>query len=199
MKKIGIFSGTFDPVHEGHISFAREALKQFKLDKVFFLVEPRPRRKQGVKAFDHRVHMVRQALRKQPRMGMIVLGQARFTPHETLPVLKARFKGAQLYMLMGEDMLDHLADWPHIKDLVQAVHFVIGIRRQSATDIRKLLDNLNQTRGLHFHCDIFRAKDSETSSSSVRSALRKGQSPAGLNPSVLRYIRRHNLYSFPTN
>ena len=195
MKKIGIFSGTFDPVHTGHVSFAREALKRYELDKIFFLVEPRPRRKQGVKAFEHRVDMVKLALKDEARMGSIVLKQARFTPHETLPVLQARFKGAQLYMLMGEDMLNHLAHWPHVADLVGTVRFIIGRRHKSAQEISQLFDILQQTRGLNFQYDIFRANDSDISSSKVRNAVRKGQASAAIHPAVARYIKRHKLYS----
>lgn len=195
MKKIGIFSGTFDPIHEGHISFAREALNTFQMDKVFFLVEPRPRRKQGIKAFAHRVSMVRLAIKNEPQLGLIILKQARFSAEETLPVLQARFAGAELCMLMGEDMLGHLADWPHVTQLVEAVHFIIGVRRQTPSDIQKLLNNLEKTRGLKLSYDVFKAQDSNISSSTVRTKLRRGQEPLGLTSEVLDYIRRHNLYS----
>ncbi|MBI3337871.1 adenylyltransferase/cytidyltransferase family protein [Candidatus Saccharibacteria bacterium] len=119
--RIGIYSGTFDPVHDGHIAFANAALKQCNLDKIFFLVEPRPRRKQGVKAFEHRTEMVRLAIKNEHSLGSIVLNQQRFTPADTLPLLTERFKGADLYMLIGDDMLDHLAGWPHVECLLQSV------------------------------------------------------------------------------
>ncbi|MBI1857228.1 adenylyltransferase/cytidyltransferase family protein [Candidatus Saccharibacteria bacterium] len=118
--RIGIYSGTFDPVHDGHIAFANAALKQCNLDKIFFLVEPRPRRKQGVKAFEHRTEMVRLAIKNEHSLGSIVLNQQRFTPADTLPLLTERFKGADLYMLIGDDMLDHLAGWPHVECLLQS-------------------------------------------------------------------------------
>ncbi len=199
MKKIGIFSGTFDPIHAGHVSFASAVLKRYQLDKIFFLVEPRPRRKQGVKAFEHRIAMVRIALKNTPKMGTIILGQARFSPHETLPLLKARFKGAELHMLMGEDMLNHLADWPHINDLVQEVHFIIGVRRQSVADTKELLRGLEQTRGLRLRYIVFEARDATISSSTARRALRKGHIPEGLDSEVLDYIQRHKLYTPPTD
>ncbi len=195
MKKIGIFSGTFDPVHEGHISFAHEAISKCGLDKVFFLIEPRPRRKQGVKAFEHRAAMVGKVVRGESCFGSIVLHQARFSINETLPILQARFKGAELYMLTGEDVLMHLVNWPHVKDLVDAVHFIIGIRKYSPGDLEKHIDVLQKTRGLKFKYTIFQAKNAEVSSSVLRSELRKGRQPRGLNPAVLRYIRKYQLYS----
>ncbi len=195
-KKIGIFSGSFDPIHSGHISFALEALRRLGLDRVFFLPEPRPRRKQAVKALEHRVRMVQLALDNQPRLGVIVLEQARFTPHQTLPVLQARFKGSKLYMLIGEDMLDHLADWPHIDELVADVHFVIGTRKRTQAELKQHVNSLCKTRGLNFDYTVFRAKDAVVSSSVVRTKLHHGQLPNGIDGKVLRYIHKNNLYGY---
>src|SRR5688572_27140829 len=105
--KIGIYSGTFDPIHLGHVAFAKEALKQCGLEKVYFLVEPRPRRKQGVKALEHRQAMVELAIAKEPALGSIILDHARFSVRQTLPVLQARFEGSEIVFLMGDDMLAH--------------------------------------------------------------------------------------------
>ena len=195
MKKVGIFSGTFDPIHDGHISFALEAAQKAGLDKVFFLPEPRPRRKQGVKALEHRVRMVQLAVEKYAQLGVIVLEQTRFTSHETLPLLQARFKGAQLYMLMGEDMLNHLVDWPHVDELINNVHFVIGLRHRDVDDIKALVKNLETTRGLKFVYDIFQTKWSSVSSSNVRQTLRRGGMPRSMNNEVINYVQANELYS----
>ncbi len=195
MKRVGIYSGTFDPIHNGHVRFALEAQEKYGLDKVFFLVEPRPRRKQGVKALEHRTQMVELAIKRHANLGLIILNQARFTAHETLPVLQARFQGAALYMLMGEDMLDHLANWPHVTELIEAVHFVIGIRRRSEKEVKETLVALQQTRGLRLTYSIFQADSSRVSSSAVRSALRKGKTPQTVPPEVLDYIATEQLYT----
>ena len=196
-KRVGIYSGTFDPVHAGHIRFAMEAQKKYNLQKVFFLVEPRPRRKQGVKALEHRIAMVKRAIGEHDGLGLIVLEQARFTPHETLPILKARFKGEQLYMLMGEDMLDHLADWPHVEELIHAVHFVIGLRKSSDIDgVVRTIENLQATRGLRLQYSVFQAASSQVTSSEVRAQLRRGTMPQTLPKAVAEYITTEQLY-FP--
>lgn len=193
-KRIGIYSGTFDPIHDGHIAFADEALKRFGLDKVFFLAEPRPRRKQGVKSFEHRVEMVRKALKNHPQFGQIVLEQQRFTPHETLPILAARFKGAQLYMLIGDDVLYHLADWPHVEELIDACEVIVGVRGDLA-ETEEQLRVLTKVRSLPLKHHAFVAAKPEYASSAIRASLRRGKEPAGLNPSVKRYIARHGLYT----
>ena len=195
MKRVGIYSGTFDPVHDGHLAFAREALKQCKLDKVFFLVEPRPRRKQGVKALEHRDEMVRLAIKDEPKFGSIMLGQQRFTAVNTLPVLQERFKGAELHMLMGDDMLAHFADWPHVEELVNQIQFVIGIRNHREADVLKRLEIIQNTRGMAMRYKLFQAPNAEYSSREVRRQIKKGQLPDGMSSKVLRYIEKQGLYS----
>lgn len=195
MKKVGIYSGTFDPVHDGHIAFARDAIKQRGLDKVFFLVEPRPRRKQGVKAMEHRVAMVQLAIKDDDKLGSIVLEQQRFTATDTLPVLTERFKGAELYLLMGDDMLSHFASWPHVEELIRGVKFVIGIRKFTRTEVNRRLKIIQRTRGLALDYSLFKASKSEHASTSIRMSFRKGKVPAGVNPAVAKYIQQEGLYS----
>lgn len=198
-KKVGIFAGTFDPVHEGHMAFAKEALS-YGLDKVFFLVEPRPRRKQGVRALDHRYKMVKIVTDKNPKLGVIKLEQARFTPRTTLPLLEARFKGSRLHFLFGDDvlnhMIDHLADWPHVDELLEASKILIGSRRH---DEAKLADRINDLEryGLKIDYDFLYIDWPLASSSGIRQELRKGRSVSGLNPFVATYIHKNGLYSSP--
>lgn len=194
-KRVGIFSGSFDPVHDGHISFALEAIQQCNLDKVYFLVEPRPRRKQGVKAFEHRVEMLQLALKRQPKLGTIVLEQARFNVAETLPKLQARFKDAELHMLVGEDVLLRMIEWPNVKDLVKSVHFIIGTRKLIKADLTSHIQTLEKTRGLTFNFRIFTTHNKLVSSTSIRQKLRHGLRPDAINDDVWEYINAHQLYS----
>lgn len=194
-QRVGILSGTFDPVHFGHLQFAQQALEECNLDIIFFLVEPRPRRKQGVKAFEHRVRMVQLALKQHPNIGDIVLEQARFTVNETLPILENRFKNCQLFLLMGDDVLAHLVNWPHIDRLMNAVHFIIGAREQTRRELDKTLATIQVSRGVRFTYTIIHTKYRTVSSKRVRAALRKGETPPEIPLSVANYIAREGLYS----
>lgn len=196
MKRVGILAGTFDPVHTGHLAFAQAALTRCNIDKIFFLVEPTPRRKQGVKAFEHRVKMVKLAIRGIPHFGSIVLEDTQFNVADTLPKLRSRFGShAELYMLMGEDVLAHLTNWPHVKDLVEAVHIVVGAQHASSSKLKELVQSINKTRGLKFRYNIVSFPQSMLNSSRVRQALRRGQIPEDVPPAVARYIVKHKLYS----
>lgn len=194
MKKIGIFSGTFDPVHDGHLAMAHTALRQLSLDKIFFLVEPRPRRKQGVRALEHRIAMTQLAIADEAKFGCLVLNQARFTAHETMPLLTARFGEAELYLLMGDDMLSHLISWPHVDELLQSVHFVIARRRLDIADATGHLEMLQATKGVRVQYDFVEPSRETVSSQKIRQSLRHGFVPEGLSSAVHDYIATHRLY-----
>ena len=195
MQKIGIFSGAFDPIHDGHIAFAQEAIDQAGLSKIFFLIEPRPRHKQGVKAFEHRVEMVRLAIADYPRFGLIMLDQPRFNVHETWPQLQARFEGASLSMLMGEDVFSRLSYWPHVDELITNVTFVVGVRHGTMTQLQDHLHVIERTRHVRLKWRMFQPSQSMQTSTRVRAALRQGTVPRGIAPKVLAYIKDNGLYS----
>lgn len=194
MKKIGIYAGTFDPIHNGHLAFAHAALNA-GLEKVMFLPEPRPRRKQGVRALEHRISMVQLAIKKEPRLGTIVLEQARFTPHETLPVLQARFKGYQVVLLFGDDVIKHIADWPNVEAIVSASELLIACRQQDTKQLKTSLKVLEETRNLKFKYTIVESQFGSATSSTIRLRLKQDKPVADVPKPVLSYIAKHKLYS----
>lgn len=195
MKRVGIFSGTFDPIHNGHLAFAREALRKAELDKIFFMVEPSPRRKQGVRALQHRIQMVQLALQHEPQFATIALDHSQFDAATTLPLLQARFEGARLFMLMGDDMLlTHFISWPHVESLIEAVYFLIGARLAEAATVAQHIREIEKTKGVKFHYKIIEVGHTNLSSVSVRNVLRKGQASPDIDPAVAAYIAKHRLY-----
>ena len=128
MKKIGIYSGIFDPVHHGHISFAKKAMQELGLDKVYFMVEPTPRRKTEQSDIRHRLNMMWLALRDQPGLELLHSGHQTFSVAETLPWLEEKFEDAKLHFLMGSDRFMKLHTWPGFEQLQSKVNFVVGQR-----------------------------------------------------------------------
>lgn len=191
--RIGIYAGTFNPVHSGHIAFALQAIQASRLDTVYFLPERQPRGKQQVEHFGHRVGMLKRALKPHPQLKVMELVDANFSVHRTLPQLQHRFAGSQLVFLFGSDIVPHLGDWPHAAQLLKESELVVGIRsRDNREDLRAAVESWHtQPKSVI----IFDSYAPDVSSGIVREALRKGRPAApGLLTSVERYSDRHWLY-----
>jgi nicotinate-nucleotide adenylyltransferase len=195
LRRIGIYAGTFDPVHAGHLAFALQALAAAKLDKVYFLPERQPRGKRHVEHFGHRVSMLKRAVAPYPEFGVLELDDVKFGVARTWPRLQQRFDGRQLVFLFGSDILAGLQAWPNVDRLLDGAELVIGLRRD---DDRNSLHRLveawpAQPKAL----TMFTSYAPDVSSGRVRQALAKGQPAKGLLTSVERYSNRHWLYVSP--
>lgn len=195
MSKIGIFAGSFDPVHLGHVQIANLAVRSCGLDKVYFLVEPSPRKKQGVKALEHRTTMVEIALRDQPNLGTIVLDHSRFTISDTLPVLMNRFKGSELHLIMGDDVAMRLAEWPDLPDLISKTKLIIAIRHSFQQKIKDSLKSISRIKNQKLDYRILHVDQQDVSSTTIRKKLKVGETPSGLDSKVLDYIQSKSLYA----
>ncbi len=190
--RVGIYAGTFNPVHAGHIAFALQAIERGKLDTLYFLPERRPRHKKEVEHFGHRVAMLRQALRPHPKFEVLELDDVSFSVTRTLPKLRRQFPNAELVFLFGSDAIQQLPTWPQAKQLLKQAELVVGCRRQtSSQDVRRLIDAWPvQPRRL----TILESYAPEVSSGRVRQALRLSRPVQGLLKSVARYSERNWLY-----
>lgn len=191
--RIGIFAGTFDPVHGGHISFALQARKTAALDEVCFVPERLPRDKPDAEHFGHRAAMLRRALRPYDDFSLLELTDRHFTVRRTLPQLARLYGGARLVLLMGSDTFRGLGVWPHAEQLLKACEFVVGVR--SHDDMASVLQG---AQALHTPLRTITIVDSlepGVSSSRIRSALQLRISARGLLPSVQQYARREWLYT----
>ena len=191
-KRIGIYAGTFDPVHVGHITFAMQAARAAKLDKIYFLPERQPRGKSGVEHFGHRVAMLKRALKPHERFAVLELVDVNFSVERTLPALQQRFAGDELVFLFGSDVIPGLADWPHADRLLADGELVVGLRDQ---DNRASLHTIVEAWPIQPKAvTIFPSYAPAVSSGRVREALRRRQPATGLLTSVERYSDRHWLY-----
>lgn len=158
MKKIGIFGGTFDPIHHGHLILARDAVETLQLDRVIFIPAAISPHKLDRKAAapEVRLEMLRAALDGEPRFSVDAMELERPAPSYTIDsveTLRQREPGAELYYLVGEDNVPRLPTWHRFSELARMVQFVVldrsglntahpypAVRRHfdiSATDIRK--------------------------------------------------------------
>ena len=192
MKRIGIYAGSFDPIHAGHITFALQAMEQAGLDKIYFLPERRPRHKPGVEHFAHRVAMIKQATMPYKYFSVLESVEISFTVKRTLPMLKQKFKNAQLVFLFGSDAVADLLNWPYAEQLLATSELVIAAREgNNTTDLQTAISSwpLQPLAAV-----MLTSYAPSVSSTIVREALRARQPTAGLLRSVARYSDHHWLY-----
>lgn len=198
MKRVGIYAGSFDPVHAGHIAFALQALREAGLDKIYFLPERRPRNKQGVEHFGHRVAMLKRASKPHAKLDVLELEDISFTMQRTLPRLQKRFAGSQLVFLFGSDVAQQLSNWPKAENLLHSSELVVGVREGAMPAHVRQDVNSWPTKPQKLY--VFESYAPEVSSRRVREALRSQQKVSGLLASVARYANRNWLYvSFNRN
>jgi nicotinate-nucleotide adenylyltransferase len=198
MTRVGIYPAAFDPIHEGHLAFARAARKAYGLDKVYFLPEPTPAHKQGVKALEHRTNMVHLAIANDSQFGVISLDIQDFDIRQVWPRISSRFLGQELFMLVGNNPIKRLAAWPHTTEFgKQAPTFVIAKRSKTTEEVEKSVHILLKTKKLKLPYEILGTEYPTFSSLGIRSQIKDGDRPAALPHAVLEYILRNKLYHDP--
>jgi nicotinate-nucleotide adenylyltransferase len=145
--RIGVFGGTFDPVHLGHLIFAEQAREQARLDRVLFVPAARPPHKlaQPMTPFVRRSEMLALATAGQPAFRVDELEKDRPGPSytaDTLADLKAREGGAELFLLLGSDCLPDLAGWHEPQRIFELATILVMARPgwaiESASSIPKI-------------------------------------------------------------
>ncbi|MFZ2447102.1 MAG: nicotinate-nucleotide adenylyltransferase [Syntrophobacteraceae bacterium] len=129
-KRLGIFGGTFDPVHLGHLRTAEEALESLDLDRVLFIPSADPPHKPGceVLAFEHRWRMLELSIAQNPRFGLSDL--ERRLPGKSYTVNSLRklgeeFPGAELFFLIGLDAFLEIDTWYKFTELFRLAEIVV--------------------------------------------------------------------------
>ncbi len=142
-QKIGIFAGSFDPIHDGHLAFASAALEQINLDRVVLLPEPQPRRKSNVSPIAKRVDAIEQALQNIKGLEVISINQPQFTVEHTMPTLIDLYPNSDFWLLIGSDIVHHLHYWPKFESMRKTVPIIVGLRQGFNTaELRNYLDTL---------------------------------------------------------
>jgi len=195
--RIGIFGGTFDPPHLGHLHLADAARTQLKLDKIVWVPTAAPPHKkhQPLSAVMDRLAMVEALIAGEPAYEISRVDIDRPGPHwaaDTVTLLAQQFRGHQLFFLMGGDSLRDLPTWG--RPLEFLLHCSLGVMRrpQDAIDLTKLESLLP---GLTAKVEFVHATPLEIASHTIRERVRDGQSIAGFVPeAVSRIIQARRLY-----
>jgi len=198
VETIGVFGGTFDPPHLGHLILAAEALDQLQLTRVLWVLTPLPHHKleHPITAQHHRLEMLKHAIKAIPGFELSTIELDRARPHfsfDTIKLLQARHPTAHLVQLIGSDQLIKLPDWKYSDDLVKAT-YAIGVMRRPGSGI-DLAALENKLPGLVSKLWFFETPQIGISSSFIRQRIASaGHYRFFLPAGVYDYIQQNKLY-----
>lgn len=212
---VGLFGGTFDPIHLGHRLAVDELCESVPFDRVHWVLSARPPHKNQVSAsIEHRFSMLQIALSDEPRYiaddTEIVRQQKSYTI-DTVEAFHGRFPNAHLCVLIGGDSLHSLPTWRRYQDLMQQVNWIVMRRPGYSLKVPSELESRlveSPAELLKHRCGkiwVFADSHYDVSSTQIRAAL---NNPNGrkqpivcdhLSPEVIEYIRAQNLYRTESN
>ena len=218
-KSAGIFGGTFDPIHMGHIKAAREIREKLELDAVYFIPAGRPPHKQSenVSSARDRLRMVELALADIPYLIVLdyEVGQEGVSyTVDTLRHLKSTEPDTEFYFIVGNELFKYIESWKDYKTLFELSNFAV-LRRPGFEDrqpeqiplalrdefrYHKSVGGMTFYKGKSGKLVFINISGMEVSSTRIRETVRAGGRINGLVPeSVREYISSNHLYSGRTN
>lgn len=137
--RIGIFGGTFDPPHVGHLILAEECRTQLNLDLLLWIVTDNPPHKRyvNISPIEDRVKLVQKAIQGNDAFVLSRVDIDRPGPHfaiDTVNILKQEYPGAKFFYLMGGDSLHDLPTWNRPQDFIEICDG-IGVMRRHADQV----------------------------------------------------------------
>jgi nicotinate-nucleotide adenylyltransferase len=190
-KKVGLYGGTFDPIHSVHLMVAEQARDALGLDEIWFLPAriPPHKRLKRITPDVHRVAMVERAIAGNPCFSLnkieleLEADQPSYT-YDTVRIVKERYPGVDFYFIIGGDMAAHLPKWYKIDELIKMVQFVAlarpGYKMENPYMQHVIEADMPQL---------------DVSSSMIRERVASGRSIRYLVPEEVRlYIEEKRLY-----
>jgi nicotinate-nucleotide adenylyltransferase len=184
--KTAIFGGTFDPIHSAHLVVAREAADTFSLDRILFVPSNRPPHKGAHAPYEDRYRMVELACAADPRFVPSRLEEGQETSYSIHTIERARgldLPWNRLFFLIGADAFAEIRTWHRWKEVVESVEFIV-VTRPGHAYVAPAGATVHRLETVAL----------PVSSSEIRQALARGETPPELPPAVAQYIHAHRLY-----
>lgn len=209
--RIGIFGGTFDPVHNGHLGAIKQLSEAIGFDRVHWVLSARPPHKDQISAgVEHRFAMLEIALSGYPDFiadDTEIRRTAKSYTYDTLMQFKDSYPDGQLFLIIGTDSLLQLHSWYRSDELPDLVNILVLNRPGYDLQVpeylsHRLVDSVDRIKTGDFgKIALFRQSRYDVSSTRLRAALvnpvpeNRSFINQALPPEVHNYIRKHQLYT----
>lgn len=196
--RLGIFGGTFDPPHVGHLILAAEARDQLDLDCTIWVLTPDPPHKRGqnISPLPQRLRMVELAIGDDAGFRLSHVDIERPGPHysvDTVGMLREQYPDRELFYLMGGDSLHDLPNWRRPNDFLGLLDG-IGVMRRPGDDI-DLSELMEKLPALKHKLNFVTAPLLEISAQQIRRRAREERAfRYYLLPSIYEFIQREKIY-----
>jgi len=196
MAKIGLYFGSFNPIHIGHIAIAGYMIEFAGLDQVWFVVSPHNPLKKKETLLDNyqRLHIVQLAIGDNDRLQASDIEFKLPVPSytiDTLTYLKEKYPKHEMYLLMGEDNLNTLHKWKNADELIRKYPIYVYPRPNSVKPSSVLLDNILSAAKI----EHVKAPMMDISGTFIRDGIKNGKDMSYfLSPAVWKYIREMHFY-----
>jgi len=213
--KIGLFGGTFDPIHWGHLRSAEEVGETFALDRLYFIPTSIPPHKRGqtTTPAQDRLQMVRLAVARNPRFSVSTVEISRPGVSYSVDTIRAfaarKQPRDQLYFIIGLDAFREIGTWKDFREIFPLCHFIVTSRpgskekdplKGTGVAVKKHFcydskqGNYRHESGTRIY--FVELTDIAISASEIRALVRQGKSIRYLVPiEVAKHIQRRKLYS----
>ncbi len=198
MDRIGVYGGTFDPVHRGHLAVARSVRQAFDLNRILFIpARQSPLRAPPLASANDRLAMVGCAIEGFPGFEVSAIDIERSGPSymiDTLQGLAAKRPAAELFLILGADAVSELPAWRHADRILAAAQIIAVPRPGHSTEIPREVLALHARAEIRIH--VHRMPPVDISASRIRAQCARGRPVDAWVPRcVAEYIAAHDLYA----
>jgi nicotinate-nucleotide adenylyltransferase len=196
-ERLGVFGGTFDPIHHGHLIIAAELKFKLGLDRVLFLPAGRPPHKtdREVTSDSHRLDMLESVLSGESWFDVSYIdieNSGLSYTADSMRLHKARYPEAEIHFLMGQDSLRDLPYWHEPERITEQVRLGVAMRPGVVVDLDYIFERVPAAEGT---IDFVNVPLIQIASSDIRRRVRDGQPIRYHVPPVVEaYIEQHGLY-----
>ncbi len=194
MKKIGLYGGSFDPIHRAHIALSLTACEALQLDEVQLVPAGNPWQRAPLLASGaQRAEMIRLAIQDHPQLRLNTIELERDGPTYTIDTVNALASGGHYFWILGADQLSNFTTWRDWRGIVDCVDLAIACRPGSSLEAPSELAAHLQAQGRTLTVVPF--SPTELSSSSIRNHVAEGRDIEKMvSQPIQTYIQSQGLY-----